>query len=1311
MVRAIPSAFKRLCGLIMRVSIGLLVVLGCFVARVMLAPIDLPIPKQMIDDLMAQAAPGWRVDAAAAEFDLFSDDGLTGLKLRDVRLLDENGGEAASVPAVALRLALSANSDYRKAVSVREVRLGGARVEVTKTPEGAFKIGLGSVDGLIGDNSGESDFASLFDPEVLDLLPRLAVKGAQVRYHDESRDFVIETKGGNVLFDPSAEAVTVKLDAEFETGKNSGSFISIVAERAMASGNITANAMFHDLNPAHFAAMDATLSQLRAVDVPLSGTAVVSLDAQGAILSSTADISANDGGEIVIDDTPRILNRLAAQLAYDGDLVSGRVSALSFEDNGLALNVVGDFAERKDGQWAVDIESPGLAYDETASGQSLRTGEIKAAAVIDLSRHRAVLSEVALSGLQLRDKADGTALDSGPIRLTGSVDGSVGATRLTAFSGTGLKIRAPGDVQVAVIGSFAGSGSYASGVVEMTDMRLADLTLPHAAATVKIAKAGLSGVITPGRKEAAITDFSLSGLDATLQSTAERVSLAQLQGSADLRDERLALNNLRAGGIIAAMPDLYDAPLRIDQVEASLAVAKTANGAAINIASVQAVVEGVFAKARGQVRLAGDDLAGKLEAEVASVDFMRVPALWPKGVVPGGLSWIKDNVKQGQVDGVTIRTQFDTAAPQVDALDLLFEFHDAIVQPAPGLPPIRDGIGRGRATLDRFDLSVSTGHVAIQGTSGFSITDSSFSIIDFSPYIPEGHIKLNVDGPVQSVLRYLDHEPLALLKDSGFDLSSASGNAKGRVVVTLPLDSDLRVEDVAFKAKAQVREFALVEPHTNIPISGDTMQIDIWPDGLRFRSDARIDGLSARLDYEQAFAKPTPGEPESILKLESYLTREDFAKRGADVSDFFDGVAVLEAKIGLFPGGGARIAAETDLSGAELRIDRIGWVKPIQTPVTAAFQGFRNPDGVGSIEKITVRGDGVNADGALSFDATGGLQNLTFERLLLGDKLDAAVRYTRGAQLGMRIEVAGRLLDLRVPFAEAMDADAPSEVMAPAGKGPVTEVAARIQQVRLRDDLAIADLSGGIRLRGSRIDAAKAEGHINGVGPALLLAERRDNGLALRLTSTNAGAFLDGAAVFKGASGGNLVLEARTRDDVLPSQITGRISMNDITVRNSQTLREILSGGSIGSLVQSMIAGGLNFQKVDLPFSGIAGRWKIDGGVAYGSSLGLTLGGAYDIDSKGIALNGTISPAYAINGALGAVPVLGKLLTGGEGEGIFGVTYAVSGTTDTPNVWVNPLSALAPGFLRKIVSGVMDGQGGIDTPRTARIGVPSQSGR
>jgi hypothetical protein len=42
------------------------------------------------------------------------------------------------------------------------------------------------------------------------------------------------------------------------------------------------------------------------------------------------------------------------------------------------------------------------------------------------------------------------------------------------------------------------------------------------------------------------------------------------------------------------------------------------------------------------------------------------------------------------------------------------------------------------------------------------------------------------------------------------------------------------------------------------------------------------------------------------------------------------------------------------------------------------------------------------------------------------------------------------------------------------------------------------------------------------------------------------------------------------------------------------------------------------------------------------------------------------------------------LFLGGSNEGVFGVTYEVVGTPDKPTLRVNPISAMAPGVLRKI---------------------------
>jgi len=68
---------------------------------------------------------------------------------------------------------------------------------------------------------------------------------------------------------------------------------------------------------------------------------------------------------------------------------------------------------------------------------------------------------------------------------------------------------------------------------------------------------------------------------------------------------------------------------------------------------------------------------------------------------------------------------------------------------------------------------------------------------------------------------------------------------------------------------------------------------------------------------------------------------------------------------------------------------------------------------------------------------------------------------------------------------------------------------------------------------------------------------------------------------------------------------------------------------------------------------------------------------------------------------LGGIPVLGQLLVGGEGEGFLAFLYRISGPLAEPEVKVNALSALAPGFLRGLF-GLFDSgskAGDVNKPR------------
>ncbi len=64
--------------------------------------------------------------------------------------------------------------------------------------------------------------------------------------------------------------------------------------------------------------------------------------------------------------------------------------------------------------------------------------------------------------------------------------------------------------------------------------------------------------------------------------------------------------------------------------------------------------------------------------------------------------------------------------------------------------------------------------------------------------------------------------------------------------------------------------------------------------------------------------------------------------------------------------------------------------------------------------------------------------------------------------------------------------------------------------------------------------------------------------------------------------------------------------------------------------------------------------------------------------------SGTFVPLYGLNNMFGQIPILGPFL-GGSKEGLLGITYDAVGPPSAPRITVNPVSAIAPGLLRKFI--------------------------
>jgi AsmA-like C-terminal region len=126
-----------------------------------------------------------------------------------------------------------------------------------------------------------------------------------------------------------------------------------------------------------------------------------------------------------------------------------------------------------------------------------------------------------------------------------------------------------------------------------------------------------------------------------------------------------------------------------------------------------------------------------------------------------------------------------------------------------------------------------------------------------------------------------------------------------------------------------------------------------------------------------------------------------------------------------------------------------------------------------------------------------------------------------------------------------------------------------------------------------------------------------------------------------------------------------------------------------------------DFDRMRVPFSVGYGQFVLEDSYMRGPIVGVSLRGKVDFKAGRMTLGGTYVPLQGLNNALGGIPVLGQILSGPRGEGIFGITFAVQGSMQQPQVIVNPLSLVAPGIFRSMTE--MTGTDPRVTPRDDTI--------
>ncbi|HZS84542.1 MAG TPA: DUF3971 domain-containing protein [Stellaceae bacterium] len=585
------------------------------------------------------------------------------------------------------------------------------------------------------------------------------------------------------------------------------------------------------------------------------------------------------------------------------------------------------------------------------------------------------------------------------------------------------------------------------------------------------------------------------------------------------------------------------------------------------------------------------------------------------------------------------------------------------------LPPVRGVDGTAVFDRSRMVLTPTAGALA-----GIRLRAGSATITDLDKKDQDIDIQLDVEGPLRDALDVLDAKPFRYAHELGIDPARVAGAAAAHLAFKFPLDHRTTLDQVAIAAKATLSGVALGGIVLGEDLSEGELRLDLDRAGLRLDGKAKIAGAPATIGWQQNF-KPVAGV-RSRYTVESEL--DDATRRRLGLA--LDAVKVagplaVEASVTTSADrrGAAQIAL--DAGRAAVAVPDLAWTKPAGSPATARFDLALAEGRIAAIRAATLASAGADIRLSAAFDAAA-LRRLELQRFRLGET-EMTGTILRRAEGGWRADLRGAAFD-----ASGLAAG----LTRPRGAAPEPPLVLDAQFGRLilgpkreARDATLQLYSDGRHWQSARFDAAPwGEGKIElrfgeAGGKRPFTFETSDLGAALRLFD-----------ISDHLAGGRLAVTGEAQDAGAARKFVGHIDGGQYRIVHAPALAKLLALASFSGIASLLSGDGIPFDRLTGDFTAEAGRIAVSRLRAWGGALGVTTDGSVDLGRGTLDLAGTIVPAYRLNSLLGNIPVIGNLLQGGEGQGLFAANFRAAGALDDPAITVNPLSALAPGFLRNL---------------------------
>jgi len=680
----------------------------------------------------------------------------------------------------------------------------------------------------------------------------------------------------------------------------------------------------------------------------------------------------------------------------------------------------------------------------------------------------------------------------------------------------------------------------------------------------------------------------------------------------------------------------------------------------------------------GTVVRQADRLRADLALTVDHLAFADLPKLWPAAWGGHARPWIAQNITAGTArDGqvtLGLEAPLDLSNVKLAAAGGTLQGDDLTIYWLRPVPPIEHA--RALLTIASPDVIEIAVPSARQGAG--QLSNGVVRITGLS--VKDQLLSVNADvlDPVPDLLTLLRHPRLHLLDRHPIPVRNPAGSLAGKLSVNLPLEEHLEFSQVAIHAQGQLSGLRLGALVAGRDLDRGDIAIDVTADALKATGRATVGGIPAALSIDMDFRPGPPSQVTQRATATGVTTAQQLAAAGLDAGGLIGaGSAGFTATYQTQRDDQGEVRIQADLRNAALSVG--GWTKPAGQPASAGARLLLKADRLQGISDLQAQGPGMQVRGRAEMVGDKPAL-LVLDPISLGPtQARGEIRFPVPQGQPVRVKLNGTVLDLSTQLAaKSTPVTAPKAVTNSDSTPWIADVG--FDKVVLSEGRSLAAVTAHAESDGRRVRVLQAQSG----GPERLQAtvKPQGKGREVSVRAADGGALLRALGVVQTVDGGQLAIDGHTDDSGPALVLSGTADLREFHVRDAPAIGKLLQALTVYGIGEAMSGPGLAFTRLNAPF-----RWNGDvltltEAQAFSASLGLTARGQINATRKTLDLQGTIVPAYALNSALGRIPLLGRLFSAERGGGLFAVNYSVSGPLADPAVSVNPLSALTPGFLR-----------------------------